>query len=66
MQSRELPGGSVVKDLPTNAGDKGSGPGRFHMLQGACPSTCEEGMWPTQGSSIPQALSRSHVALGQF
>lgn len=56
----------MAKDLPTNAGDKGSGPGRFHMLQGACPSTCEEGMWPTQGSSIPQALSRSRVALGQF
>ena len=31
--SREFPGGSVVKNLPANAGDMGSipGPGRFHM-----------------------------------
>ena len=30
-----LPGGSVVKDLPANAGDIGSIPGlgRYHMLQ---------------------------------
>ena len=30
-----FPGGSVVKNLPANAGDTGSnpGPGRFHMLQ---------------------------------
>ena len=33
--SRDFPGGPVVKNLPTNAGDTGSilGPGRFHMLQ---------------------------------
>ena len=32
-QKRDLPGGAVVKDLPTNAGDTGSspGPGRSHM-----------------------------------
>ena len=30
-----FPGGAVVKNLPANAGDKGSslGPGRSHMLQ---------------------------------
>ena len=30
-----LPGGTVVKNLPANAGDTGSshGPGRSHMLQ---------------------------------
>ena len=30
-----FPGGSVVKNLPVNAGDMGSipDPGRFHMLQ---------------------------------
>ena len=33
--SREFPGGSVVKNLPANAGDTGSilGPGGSHMLQ---------------------------------
>ena len=32
----DFPGGPVVKNLPTNAGDSGSvsGPGRFHVLQG--------------------------------
>ena len=32
--SREFPGGSVVKNLPANAGDMGSipDPGSFHML----------------------------------
>ena len=32
---REFPGGTVVKNLPANAGDMGSspGPGRSHMLQ---------------------------------
>ena len=31
---RDFPGGSVVKNLPANAGDMGSisGPGRSHML----------------------------------
>ena len=31
-----FPGGPIVKNLPSNAGDTGSipGPGRFHMLQG--------------------------------
>ena len=31
----DFPGGSVVKNLPANAGDMGSspGPGRSHMLQ---------------------------------
>ena len=39
MQSLEkhwdFPGGTVVKNLPTDAGDKGSspGPGRSHVLQ---------------------------------
>ena len=30
---QDIPGGSVVKNLPANAGDTGSipGPGRFHM-----------------------------------
>ena len=30
-----FPGGTVVENLPANAGDTGSipGPGRFHMLQ---------------------------------
>ena len=33
MWHRDFPGGSVVKDLPANAGDTGSSPGlgRFHM-----------------------------------
>ena len=33
--SRDFPGGTVVKNLPANAGDTGSspGPGRYHMLQ---------------------------------
>ena len=33
--SRDFPGGPVVKNLPTNAGDTGSilGPGRVLMLQ---------------------------------
>ena len=33
--SRDFPGGAVLKNLPTNAGDMGSspGPGRSHMLQ---------------------------------
>ena len=32
-QKRDFPGGAVVKNLPTNAGDTGliSGPGRSHM-----------------------------------
>ena len=32
----DLPGGSVVKNPPADAGDTGSisGPGRFHMLRG--------------------------------
>ena len=32
--TRDFPGGSVVKNLPTNAGDTGliPGLGRFHML----------------------------------
>ena len=32
---RDSPGGTVVKNLPTNAGDTGSspGPGRSHMLR---------------------------------
>ena len=31
---RDFPGGTVVKNLPANAGDTGSipGPGRSHML----------------------------------
>ena len=35
FKHRGFPGGSVVKNLPANAGDGGSisGPGRFHMLQ---------------------------------
>ena len=33
MYSRDFPGGSVVKNLPANAGETGSipGPGRSHM-----------------------------------
>ena len=33
----DFPGGPVVKNLPTNAGDKGliPGLGRFHMPQGS-------------------------------
>ena len=33
QQSRDFPGGSVVKNLPANAGDTGSSPGpeRSHM-----------------------------------
>ena len=33
--TRDFPGGAVVKNLPTNAGDTGSspGPGRSHMPQ---------------------------------
>ena len=32
-EDRDLPGGTVVKNLPANAGDTGlsPGPGRFHM-----------------------------------
>ena len=32
-----LPGGPVIRNLPANAGNKGSipGPGRFHMLRGS-------------------------------
>ena len=32
----DFPGGPVVRNLPANAGDRGSIPsaGRFHMLQG--------------------------------
>ena len=32
---RDFPGGALVKNLPTNAGDTGSspGPGRSHMPQ---------------------------------
>ena len=32
---KDFPGGSVVKNLPTNAGDSGSIPvaGRLHMVQ---------------------------------
>ena len=34
VESGGFPGGSVVKNLPANVGDKGStpGPGRSHML----------------------------------
>ena len=34
-ESRDFPGGAVVKNLPANAGDMGSspGPGRCHMPQ---------------------------------
>ena len=33
--NRDIPGGTVVKNLPANAGDMGSspGPGRSHMPQ---------------------------------
>ena len=33
LRQRDLPGGTVDKNLPANAGDMGSipGPGRFHM-----------------------------------
>ena len=36
--SLDFPDGPVVKNLPTNAGDTGSipGRGRFHMLHGNC------------------------------
>ena len=35
INNRGFPGSTVVKNLPVNAGDKGSspGPGRSHMLQ---------------------------------
>ena len=35
LRFQSFPGGSVVKNLPTNAGDTGSisDPGRSHMLQ---------------------------------
>ena len=35
IQSRDFPGGTVVKNPPANAGDTGSspGPGRSHMPQ---------------------------------
>ena len=35
LDSRDFPGGTVVKYPPANAGDTGSspGPGRSHMLQ---------------------------------
>ena len=35
MSMRDFPGGEVVKNLPANAVDTGSGPGlgRSHMLQ---------------------------------
>ena len=34
--SKDIPGGTVVKNPPTNAGDTGSipGPGTFHILWG--------------------------------
>ena len=37
MTGLDFPGGTVVKNLPANAGDTGSipGPGRSHMLQGS-------------------------------
>jgi len=43
--NRGFPGGSIVKNLPTNAGDMGSipGSGRFHMPQynkARAPRTC--------------------------
>ena len=33
LETRDFPGGAVVKNLPANAGDMGSspGPGRSHM-----------------------------------
>ena len=35
IKGGDFPGGTVVKNLPANAGDTGSipGPGRFHMLR---------------------------------
>ena len=35
IPQRDFPGGTMVKNLPANAGDTGSspGPGRSHMLQ---------------------------------
>ena len=35
--TEDFSGGSVVKNLPANAGDVGSilGPGRFHRLKGS-------------------------------
>ena len=36
-KGEDFPGGSVVKNPPANAGDKGlsPGPGRFHMPRGS-------------------------------
>ena len=41
-QPRDFPGGAVVKNLPANAGDKGSSPGlgRSHVLAADQLSQC--------------------------
>ena len=46
MKLRGFPGGTVVKNPPTNPGDTGSspGPGRYHILQSnyaPCATTTE-------------------------
>ena len=39
---RDFPGGTVLKNLPANAGDMSSipGPGRSHMPRGATKPVC--------------------------
>ena len=42
-ENKGFPGGSLVKNLPVNAGDKGLIPdwGRFHMQRSPCATTIE-------------------------
>ena len=64
--NRGFPGGSIVKNLPTNAGDMGSipGSGRFHMPhynKARAPRTCalQQEKPPQREAQAPQLESRS-------
>ena len=62
ISSRGFPGGSVVKNLPTNAGDTGSilGPGRSHILwsnYALCATATEFVLW----SLGPAGTAEAHT-----
>ena len=62
-----FPGGSVVKNLPTDAGDTGSipVPGRSHMLRSNC--SCAPELWSlcSGAHALQQEKPRQRAAFAQ-
>ena len=65
--SRDFPGGSVVKNLSINAGDKGSNPGLGRSprggygnpLQYSCPENpMDKGAWPATVHGVAKSWTR--------